>query len=492
MAQVVLLHPTGGYWEVFRDALNLPLNLMMAASYLKDHYTVSIIDQRLGPEWRKRLEEDTNSDTLCAGVTTYTGPSIKNALDMCREVRSLNRNIPIVWGGIHVTLLPAQSLKNPLVDLVVLGEGEETFRKLVDCFANGDSPSGIPGILCKPEDAEKISIPDFLDIDILPPLPYDLVDINKYLPRFRNTKHLNLQTSRGCPMNCGFCYNTAFNRNTWRAMSVEKTMECITEPIERFNVNNILFVDDNFFVDMERAKVLMCKMCDLNIQWQSQGIDIATLMKMPDGMLQLMVDSGCRRLALGVESGSSRIRNMLGKPGNRNEIIEQVARLKKYNIITHCTFIIGFPNETRREVLETHNLMLDLMRANENVRTPFLFLYIPNPGTEIFKYALSKGFVPPENLEDWNDINADDFSHERWRFPLGENVTERFLKNLSFITHFLDIKAQDYNAPLLIRILSAIYKPFAWLRARYLFLGVMPEKLIFKFLTTYAARKRWG
>jgi anaerobic magnesium-protoporphyrin IX monomethyl ester cyclase len=465
----------------------------MAGAFVADRWKTRLVDQRLGPQWREDLAGVVDADTICVGVTAYTGPSIPNALEMCREVRRLRKDLPIVWGGIHASLLPSQTVRHPLVDMVIAGEGETTFPLLIDALASKKDSCELPGVFTSPKADDFTSPPpQFIDLDTLPELPWKLLDIRRYLPSFAGRPHLNFQTSRGCPMRCRFCYNTVFNRNKWRGMSVERIMFHLEKPIRDFGIREILFVDDDLFADQDRARRLMAELERAGVYWQCQGIDISTLMRMPDEMLAQMEQSGCRRIALGVESGSPRMRKCLNKPGDNDAVREQVWRLAKHNILVHCTFIAGFPGETKSEALETRDLMFDLMRINRNVRTPFIYRYFPLPGTELFQSAREAGFRPPEYLQDWKDINADDFSPGRWNFPLGEGMSGELLENLAFATRFLDAKAEDYHTGFVVRWSMRLYAPIARFRARRLFFHFFPEKFLFKLLIGLSIRRRYG
>lgn len=489
MAQVILLHPSGGYWEYFRTAPNLPLNLLSVAAYLTDSYSVEIVDMRLGPNWKEELAAAIGDETICAGVTTYTGPSINNALDMCREVRRLS-DVPIIWGGIHVSLTPEQSVRHPLVDAAVISEGELTFREVVETIEAGGGIAGLRGVATGGPGPVDADAREFVDMDTMPELPYGIVDIEKYLPKFLDNKTLNFQGSRGCPRRCGFCYNSVFNRSAWRAMSVENVMQRLERAVDEFGVRDVLFVDDNMFVDLDRARSLIEALQGLDITWQSQGVDVATLKKMPDDLIQMMCDSGCRRIAIGVESGSQRIRRMLGKPGGRELVAEQVRRLKKFDVLLHCTFIGGFPGETRAELGETVSLMKHLAELNPSVRTPFIYKYFPCPGTKIYDLAVEGGFSPPGRLEDWNDVNVDDFSPRRWNFPLGRDVSPAYLENLWFVSHFLDAKDRDYNVSFFFRAMYRLYRPVARLRVRFNLFSFAPEKKLFDFVVGALVKRR--
>ena len=108
---VILVQPKLGEMDFLRTNPSLPLGLLSAATLISPKYKVKIIDQRISKNWKEILEANLNGGTLCVGVTSYTGTMIKCALEVCKFVRDISR-APIVWGGIHANLLPAQNLTN--------------------------------------------------------------------------------------------------------------------------------------------------------------------------------------------------------------------------------------------------------------------------------------------------------------------------------------------------------------------------------------------
>src|SRR5438105_1153967 len=128
--KLVLLQPRVGYMDSMRSKPALPLSLLHAAALAAERHEIVLIDQRVSDDWHERLVHELAQDPLLVGITCYTGPMIRRALELARIVRDLAPAVPILWGGVHVGLLPEQSLQHPLVDLVARGEGEETLLRL--------------------------------------------------------------------------------------------------------------------------------------------------------------------------------------------------------------------------------------------------------------------------------------------------------------------------------------------------------------------------
>ncbi len=142
------------------------------------------------------------------GISCMSGLQIKYALEFARFVRMQNPSCPIVWGGVHPTLLPEQTASNDYVDIVVRGEGELIIKDLANKLALNQPLDDVAGVTYNFNGSIK-SNPDgkVIDLDAIPiALPYDLLQMDKY-PSVKSGR-FHIQTSRGCPHRCGFCYNS--------------------------------------------------------------------------------------------------------------------------------------------------------------------------------------------------------------------------------------------------------------------------------------------
>ena len=231
---VLLLYPKTGM--DFGSTVAPPHGLLaISAPLLKKGYSVKILDQRTQRISESELKEYISSDLICVGISTMTGTQIRNALGLARQVRQLtNGNVPLVWGGCHPSVTPEQTLDNENVDIVAIGEGDETLVELVTALESKRGLNDIKGIMYR-NGNEKVRTPKrpLLDVETLLPVPWELVNVENYIHDDMYVKSrrriLDMgRTSRGCPFNCGFCSSAEIRKpsryaifsNTLRLTSV--------------------------------------------------------------------------------------------------------------------------------------------------------------------------------------------------------------------------------------------------------------------------------
>jgi len=477
---LVLIQPGIGDMDMFRDKPTPPLGLLYAASIISGEMEVRIVDQRVETDWRARLASAIDADTAAVCLTAMTGQMITHALEAARVVRRLTK-APLVWGGIHVSLLPAQAAAHELADYVIAGEGETALAELARRLASGADTAGIPGVWRKKDGAvEAPARAPLLDLETLPPAPYGLVDMERYAQTYRGRRMFFYQSSRGCPCRCAYCYNRAFSRGLLRAKSAELTLREIKDLRSRYDFSLVYLLDDNFFIDQSRAMAILTGLKGMGLGSVLQGVDIETLARMTDSDLDYLESAGVARLAIGVESGVDRVRRgILNKSGDLKLAREQLARFMGRKIHVLCSFIVGLPAETPEEIRATMAFGLEILRLGPNFRIPQFYIFSPYPGTEIYADLERHGAAFPSKLEDWGKYEWDhSHMHE------GSPKLKDFLERACFVSKFLDRKMDDYGAGAAsLKALYNMYRPLAWLRLRTGMLKPLPER------SCYAALK---
>jgi radical SAM superfamily enzyme YgiQ (UPF0313 family) len=485
--KVILVQPRHIKGWQAQPRVEMPMGLLCIATPVSlAGYNVRIIDQRTDPSWLSNLRQELSQRPVCIGITSMTGSQIKYALEISRIAKEYE-NVPVVWGGVHPTILPEQTLRNEYIDIVVKGEGEETFLELVQALDSGKSLNTVKGILYK--DSGQIrdtGIRPFLDLTQQPPLSYHLLDLNKYIRDISGVGHLNFFTSRGCPYPCTFCFNTPYNKKAWRAMSPDLAIERISDFVQRYKVKGITFIDNNFFTDMDRGKSILNGLIrsELGITISKISLRVDSLLEMTDNDLTLLERAGCRRLTLAVESGSERIRAMLKKPVDVKALLDLNRRLIKSSMVPHYLFMMGLPTETKEDLMDSISLALKL--SKENPLAQFFFnIYIPYPGTELFDTAVRLGLDAPQRLEDWIRVSYRNLSlNAPW---LSKEMKEA-VKMIDFCSFFIGKghlrKPHEKTSPLVV-FLSKIYAPLAKKRFEQFFYRFPIEIKLARFLKVY-------
>ncbi len=415
MAEIILFRPNASHKLLKRSPLGL---IYIATPLLQKGCTVEIIDQGITADWKGQLAKCLGPETICAGVSAMTGSSITAGLEFSEFLKKTSR-VPVVWGGIHASLLPGQTLQNPFVDAVVIGEGEKKFAGLVECLKAGRPLEQVNGIAFKKDGAPVFTPPaDNVAMDDLPIPDFGLVDAEYYIRESRSSyggrRCLDLNVDRGCPYRCAFCYNIKFNGRKWRAMSAGRILEVIQALKEKYRLGAVNFVSDNFFVDKKRAETVCRGLVDrgLDLKWHSD-IRIDTFLQYDAAGLELIKRSGCDNLTFGVESGSDPVLKKIDKDITVAQVLEAQKKAAAAGFKANYHFMLGFPEETREDILETVRVAALLTEDRDtNVYGPSM--YIPYPGAPLFDKCVKLGFAPPSKLEDWGAFDWEETSKLPW------------------------------------------------------------------------------
>lgn len=483
MADFLAIMPRIGYMDSQRSNPSLPLSILSAVRIASQEFAVKIIDLRISSNWEKEIKMELEKKPILAGTTCWTGPMIKDVVRVLKIVKE-NSDVPTVIGGIHPSLLPEQTISHPNIDFLIKGEGEIALYKLLKILKEGGDFQNVEGLWYK-EDGKIKNCPENspLDLNKLPDLPYDLVNVNTYLPLYAGRKSINFESSRGCPFSCRFCYQKEFSKNKIRFLSAELIIKRILNLKEKYKcVEDIYFIDDNFFLDLERARNIAEGFINTNLTYQVQGVDILTLLRMDDAYLRLLEKSGLRRITIGIETGSERLRKYLGKRGSVKDVIEVIKKLKEYKFIIYCSFFGGYPEEKMEDVRESIGLILNLMEINPNFRCSPHYLYVPFPGTEMYEELCKNDFFhPPQEFEKWGDYSWEENPYMH-TLSKKKNI---FYKKLYLCTLFADGKFREYEVPRFNKFFFSIYTWIAKVRLKKFYFGFMPEMILYKKLCKF-------
>ncbi len=475
----VLIEPRVGHWDELRSAPAAPLGLLYAAALLARDFEVKLVDQRL-PGWKESLDAALATRPVLAAIAAFTGPMIGHGLEIAEGIRRQSR-VPLVWGGFHPTFFPEQTLADPRVDYIVAGEGEVPLSKLALALAAGETPRGVEGVgFRNPGGGVHFTPPRAIpDLNELPDPPFGILNLGRYLPYWEGFATLNLCASRGCRFQCRFCYHSLKSgTEKFRSYPVERVLGWIRDHAIPAGATSLYLVDDSFFTDWDWAFTLLEGIGRLGLTTQLQGVEVTTVNRMTDDELARLERAGLVRICTGIETGSSRIRKLIRKPGRLEDAVPVNRRLSRTRMIFQASWITAFPSETLADLRETIGLCLQLLRENPMFRSTPIYNYTPYPGTAMFEEAQSAGYRFPTDLAGWGKFGRwDAVAAGAW--PARER---RIFRGIYVVSLFLDLKSREHTRSLLTKLVNRLYRPIAMWRLKNLKLAFFPERRLAQLL----------
>ena len=476
--RILLIYPKLGPQALMPQA---PLSLLSICPGLeKAGYQPVIVDTRVEPDYQEKIARYL-PESLFVGITSMTGLQIEYALEIAELVRKLDPEKRIVWGGIHATILPEQTLADSRVDIVVAGEGEEAVVELADCLASNGDLSAVRSLYYQNEYGKLVftgSRP-FLDMNTVKMPSWHLVDVSKY-------SEIGVQTARGCPFRCRFCFNHLYNGRKWRAKDTDLVIEELRILKERYNVDHVVFYDDNFFSNLKRVRTLCEKIIHnkIDIKWSTTCRADILARRIDAGFANLIKKAGVHILFVGSESGSQRIlTDVIDKQITVDDILGMAKTTQAYGLRVHTSFMAGFPDETKEERQKTFDLMDRIKKINPDIYITAICIYTPYPGNPLYDEIVSNGlFQAPCSLEEWAGL-----TFFNCQLPWLTVKDRSMLENLAFISRFVfwsrEIKERYikfYHYPAYL-----FFRGDALLRWKMRFFAYAPEWKLFRRIVGY-------
>lgn len=402
--KIQLFVAPGGYFaERWRKGSSMPpLGLLYIAAVLeREGHEIQIIPADiLGLNFKQIQRKIKEFKPDIIGITSTT----ENRFQSFKLIKKAKQAYPqalTILGGPHASMAPEDSLAHiPELDVVVIGEGEETMKELCASWEKKPSPSSlanIAGLAYRQDGQIKINPrrPPILDLDSLPFPAFHLIPFEKYNFRFEVPGHgllpaINMITSRGCPFNCNFCATPINWGRHVRMRSPENVIQEIEHLKEKYKVDVFFFFDDTFNANPQRVE----KICDLilerklNIFWKC---DIRLdLINRP--LLEKMKKAGLFHLSFGLEAGSERVRNeIIHKKINIDDFHRVIQWCLELEIIPNTFFIFSHPTETWDEAQETIKI---IEQYQDKIEGSIAILHV-YPGTPLEKTAKELRILPP-------------------------------------------------------------------------------------------------
>lgn len=391
--KVLLVNPQPKH---FFKSTTCPLGLLSIATYLnKKNHTVIINDRGIKKDYKKTISEF-KPDII--GISVISNKSITEAMVFSKIARE--HNIPVVWGGPLVSIIPETAIKSGLVDYIIIGEGEITWAELLEALKNKTAINKVDGLVFS-QDGEIRRTGDraFANPAELPVIDWSLIKPSEYFQRLLAAKKmLYIYSAKGCPEQCTFCFNKEFNRCTYRKRPFDYCIQEIAYLTEHTDMDGVHFADELWC----RNRKEMVANCD---QIKNSGLDFVWGCNARIGIYSkedfaYMFEAGCRWIFFGVESGSERIHLEIKKRIPLDKVEETVNNCVGEGIAVVTSFIVGLPGETEEDIKKTIALAKRIPEAMYDFN-----LYFPIPGSEMCDKLIAAGLYKlPEALEEFAEI----------------------------------------------------------------------------------------
>ncbi|MDD3985487.1 MAG: radical SAM protein [Methanobacterium sp.] len=372
-----------------------PLGIAYIASYLrknaKNIEELEIIDTTFHKNKNEIKEILLKKKYDIVGFSVMT-TMYKDAVWIAEYIKKIHPKTIMVFGGPHATILSEDTIKEPCVDIISIGEGEKTFYEIIKNKGNCKNIKGIwykkNGKIIKNKKREPIK-----NLDTLPFPAYDLLPMDKYMKNWfqldsvsTNLKGINIITSRGCPFQCTYCQPTLFKifGNVIRKRSSENIIKELIFLKKNYNINAFMFNDDTLVFNKDWVH----KTCDLliskkiNLLWGCNSR--ANLID--ENLFKKMKLAGLKKVNIGMESGSQRILDeVYHKKIKISDIEKAVKIMNKLEIKVQGYFMLGAPGESMQEIKKTIDFAKNL-KINEvtfSITTPL-------PGTYLYDMTKDK------------------------------------------------------------------------------------------------------
>lgn len=445
-----------------------PLGALTLAAYIREFRNdeIKIFDARsmmLPPEEVAREAKAFRADVVGMSSFSMEAPQ---TFALARAVKEVLPEAKTFVGGPFPTSDPEGALSEPAVDIAFIGEGEHSFLEALNSIDAVGEVEPIQGIALRDKNGRiNVNTPGFIpDLDSLPNLAWDLIDLEHYfnnpgkrpmmnrLPKSR--RGVSMFTSRGCPYSCTYCHNV-FGKKT-RFRSPEKVVEELKILYHDYGVRELEFLDDIFNVNIKRAKRIFDLM-------ESEGLRFN--ITFPNGLRAELFDEelidkfkrgGVYWVTFAIESGSPRIQKEIRKKLNLEKAKRNIELVAGSGINVNGFFMMGFLGETEADIMKT-------IRFAESTRLIIasFFILTPYPNTEVYRQAEQAGFNMTGNFYDYHNVsvNISKVSDERlWH--LKRLAYRRFYFNPRRIWYIL--KANPFKIGLLDGI---------WMLVKMAFLG---------------------
>ncbi len=418
--RILLINPGINSLPINKSMGMFPNNgIMILGTILKqNNFDVKIIDGRYlnVEEVINQVLSFADDDLIFVGFGIMT-IQLKYSYLVSSGIKERNPNITTVWGGVHPTLFPEQTISDNAVDVCVVNQCASTIVDIADAIAETADLENIPGIHYKADGKIISTQPNCVqdDFDIVPFLDFSIMNHETYSRNnniamdsamdddYKKYVVYPMNTALGCNFKCTFCINEILQKRHL-LRSAEEIVDRIKFLQKEYGANYIHFNDENFFANKERIYkfVELIRREKIQIKWRP-SVNACYFNKryINDEFVKELEESGMIIAVMGFESGSVEMLKRLKKPLRVDAIYRSIETLSKTKIISRASFMTGLPGETEEEMKETFDLALGLEKRYPEFQGNILPFRL-YPGSPLYDEAVKEyGYTPPASIDEW-------------------------------------------------------------------------------------------
>lgn len=427
--RIILVNPGISFYAPLKNTGMFPANAIQILGTIlhQNQFDVHIVDGRYlnVDEAVQQALNLISDDLVFIGFSVMT-IQVKWAYLVSSGIKKARPDVKIVWGGVHPTLFPEQTVLDNAVDVCVVNECASTIVQITNAIAKNTNLSEIPGLCYRENGSAHRSLPNQIadDFTNIPHIDFSIMNHKLYSrnnniaidssfsEEYKTDIVYPLNASIGCNFRCNFCINVILGRK-YKMLSAEEIVERIQYLQSEYGANFIHMVDENFFGNKQRIYrfVELLRANNIKIKWRPQlRADYFHENYINGSFIKELEQSGMTMAVMGVESASQRTLDMLDKRLKVESIIKAVETLSKTRIIPRLSFMVGMPGETEDEIQKTYQFVVMLKEKYPSCQplvTPFRLF----PGSKLYEIAVSEyGYKSPESLLEWVEMDDKEYS----------------------------------------------------------------------------------
>lgn len=374
------------------------------------HNKKEITSQEISVFWKKKLLDllDTFKPDLVGVSCTFT-MNHENMMDIFEQVKDFDNQIITVAGGVHVSNATEMVMKEGKnIDFANTYEAERSFVDFIKYINEDRDLKNLSQLSLIDEDKyykiEDRKMPEHDHLNIIP--DFDELNLSRLTDigeigtfrywRPKNSKGSAVLSNKGCRARCSFCSVRNFNGKGVRAKSVATVIDEIKGLNEQHGINHITWLDDDLLFDAQRTLDLFNSIVknNLNITWDASNGLIASAAVAHPELVSAAEESGCIGAYFGIESGNDQILKNIHKPSGVKHYKKLGPLMNSHpKIFTRAFLIIGFPDETLSQILDTIKVSVEMGLDWSTVQ-----LLTPLPSTEIYDQMVQAGKAKKDEL----------------------------------------------------------------------------------------------